>query len=228
MISVALLGHDNRIIHTNLKDLAARLTEESWDMKEQPPIDMGCVDFDVDGVSSALLSFRSSYSEAMLLILADSSVSPMEYLRPGIRADSLIIKPLTNEKVLSVLKELLNVYLDRASVNSESIFTIQEGDELWRIPYKDIYYFESKEKRLFVRTLYDEYGFYSTLDYMEGQLPVQFKRSHRSYIVNTDKLKNVFLSKNYIELLDGFSVPLSRSYKHIYKGMKAKPVGRLD
>lgn len=58
-----------------------------------------------------------------------------------------------------------------------------------------------------------EYGFYQTLEQMEKELPDNFKRCHRSYIVNMDKVDKVRFSEGIIELFSGDTVLLSKSLK---------------
>ena len=238
MISVALVGlikGEMQRLRTMLRELAASLTDEHWQINEyltaaefvggldgHPVIDIGCVDFCAYGMSDAIYEFRKSYKEAMLLLIADINISPTAYLKPGIRADSLLLRPLTDEQMLKVIRELVVSYLDRtADENGSDVFVLKDAEEIWRIPYHQIYYFESREKRIFVRTLQDEYGFYGTLDRIEEILPEVFARSHRSFIVNASKLKNVFLSQNCLQLTDGFTVPLSRKYKQTFKELRS-------
>ena len=237
MISVALVGADKREMQqlsTMLRKLAARLTDERWqideyptaadfirELDEHPVIDIGCVDFCAWGMADAAHEFRKSYKEAMLLLIADISISPTAYLKPGIRADSLLLRPLTEEQLNMVIRELVVSYLERTDDGKDSdVFVLKDAEEIWRIPYQQIYYFESREKRIFVRTRQDEYGFYGTMDRIGEMLPEGFARSHRSFIVNADKLKNVFLSQNCLQLIDGFTVPLSRKYKQKFKELR--------
>ena len=64
----------------------------------------------------------------------------------------------------------------------------------------------------------EEYGFYLTMDRLAEELPEQFLRCHRSFIVNSRKIRKIMLSQNLIGLEDGFDIPLSRSYKAVLKG----------
>ena len=79
------------------------------------------------------------------------------------------------------------------------------------IPYSQIFYFEAREKKVFLRTLYKEYGFYSTIEELAKGLPDYFLRSHRSFIVNRNTVEN--MKGNEVFLRQGFTIPLSRSYK---------------
>ena len=230
MIAVAMLGEDEeelQQIKKTVKKCAAELTDEQWQFGlfvsvakfrqhtgTGTLVDIGCIDFDATGAADAAYRFRQSHGDAMLLLLADTAVSPTAYLKPGIRADSLVLKPLTDGKLEPAIHELVSSYLDRRQGNdSEGSCIIKEGQEKWRIPYRDIYYFESKEKRVFVRTLRDEFAWYETMEHLEETLPTGFLRCHRSFIINSSKLKRVHLSHGYLELADGFQIPLSRTYK---------------
>lgn len=217
-----------------VKNLAASLTDEQWDLAfydkledfltyvdDAPLIDMTCFDVADLDAQNELLSFREKYQEAQLMLLADPTISPTVYLRPGIRPDSLMLRPFSTEVAKATLSEFIQSYLDKVgNSDSQSIFVIEERDGKTTIPYNDIFYFESKEKKVFARTLNDEYGFYDTLDSLEEKLPEQFARCHRSFIINTDKLEAVYLSQSFLELTQGFEIPLSRSYKSAIKAYK--------
>ena len=236
MISVALVGVDKeeiQYIHNALRELAAQMTDERWQfetylsaekfagrLSDHSRIDIGCVDFCSREMRDALYQFRESYRHAKILLIADTSISPTAYLKPGIRADSLLLRPLTDDKVASVLQELLESYL--SMMDEDNLCIINDGEETWRIPYNHIFYFEARERRVFARTLHDEYGFHATLERIEDTLPKEFARSHRSYIVNTSKLTNVYLSQNSIKLAGGFIVPLSRKHKLFFKDLRKK------
>lgn len=97
---------------------------------------------------------------------------------------------------------------------------LESREEKISIPLERIYYIEAMEKKVYVCTGAEEYGYYSTLDKLENDLPDNFVRCHRSFIVNTDKIKKVALSKNTIYLAEEYEVPLSRSYKAKLKGLR--------
>ena len=52
-----------------------------------------------------LKSVRKQFEAAELLIVAESTVSPMEYLTPDIRAASLLIRPFGKKQAADVLRE---------------------------------------------------------------------------------------------------------------------------
>ena len=93
-----------------------------------------------------------------------------------------------------------------------------------QIPWEQIYYFESRGKRIYARLRGEEIGFTGTLESLAETLPENYRRCHRSFIVNVEKIDRVRFAENLILLWDGLAVPLSRSYK---RSMKERESGQL-
>lgn len=222
----------NRVI----KDLAAKLTDESWNieailkqdelkrfLEDKPLIDILLCDVTRDGDIELLESIRKDYKLAFIMLLSDATVSPMKYMKPTIQAQSLLLRPFSREQAEDTLLELVSGYVkafhSKDSDTSSSFIVESQDDGKISVPYDQIYYFEAMEKKVYVCTGMDEFGFYGTLDGLMESLPEGFMRCHRSFIVNKDKILKVALSKNTIYLDDEYEVPLSRSYKPDFKEM---------
>ena len=234
MVSMVILeSKENEInpLKKAIKELAAKLTEEEWNIdciqsvqeinnliSQRPLIDMSCYDIMLDGALEKLIEFRKNYEDAGLMLIADTSISPVLYLRPGIKADSMLMRPLRKENVYDTMQEFISSYFQREyEGNNQKSYVLENKDGKTILPYHEIFYLEAREKKIFLRTLNSEYAFYSTIEQLEEELPEEFVRCHRSFIVNTAKIKKIMLSQNQIELVQGFSVPLSRSYKPMLK-----------
>lgn len=216
-----------KLLEPILHELAAKLTEEYWDMhfftsysdvreylRTEPLIDFGCYDLMAEGASEGLPIFRKAYQNMGLVLVVDDSVSPLSYLKPGIRPDSLLIRPLKEEKVKETLEEFIRSGLEqKRGADGEENFVIETKEGRTFIPYNQIYYLEAREKKIFVRTLNEEYGFYASLEELAEKMPENFMRCHRSFIVNGGRIFKVAGASNMIILERGFEVPLSRSYK---------------
>ncbi len=185
-------------------------------------VDLLYYEFQKGQETGDLRSFRRRCSDTMAMYITDPSVSPLEYLRPGIAPDSLLIRPLTAKQLAAVNAEFMESFFERfESKDAESCFVVETREEKVFIPFSYIYYFEARDKKLFVRARNEEYSFYDTIEALEKRLPENFQRCHRSYIVNTSKIMRIFLTENYIELSDQIGVPISRSYKSLFKGTRA-------
>ena len=172
----------------------------------------------------ALRVFRKHCGGAMVMLITDSTVSPLEYLRPGVAPDALVLRPLEAERLSETNREFIASFLERFQ-QSEDKFLVDTREEKVLIPWSHIYYFEARDKKLFVRTRHEEYAFYDTMEKLESRLPDTFRRCHRSYIVNTSKIVRVIWSESYLELADGIGAPLSRGYRARFRDPQSKPEG---
>lgn len=233
---VSTLTYDKSIkeldkISDCLKDLAAYLSDEYWKMdkastlaeveailKDMPILDMLIYDVTQNGAIEYLQEWRKLYQSTQLMLIADAGTSPMAYLRPGIMASSLLLRPWDAEQAKTVLREFVQCCIrGKEHTEGKQAYVIDSKEGTLNIPYEQIYFFEAREKKIFVCTGKEEYGFYHTIDKLDEELPKQFIRCHRGFIVNTEKIRKIILSQNIIYLADGFDVPLSRSYKSVFK-----------
>lgn len=217
------------------KSLIAYYSEDQWNVKmistieslkayfeERPIVDLACYDVSTKGNIDFLRKVRSDgYKETLLMILADEKMSPMEYIKPEILASELLIKPYTKEQMKSKIRDLLSNYCNKVcDKKSNGIFVLETKEGKTRIPFNQIYYFEARDKKIYARTLKVEYPFYKTLDELEGNLPDEFVRCHRSYIVNWKVVEKVDLSGGELLLADNLHIPFSRKYKDKLKKLR--------
>ncbi|MBR2675262.1 MAG: LytTR family transcriptional regulator DNA-binding domain-containing protein [Mogibacterium sp.] len=183
-------------------------------LKESDKIDMICLDLTMDGSLEIAEKLRSDYASSYITLIADDKISPVKYIRPSIRAESLMIKPLSSKQIDEVMKEAVVSYMKRLEAPEDRrVFVAESKGNRNLISYDRILFFESREKKVFLSTEMEEYGFYDTLDELEKKMDDTFMRCHRSYIVNKTKIKTVELSAGRVILDDGTEIPLSRSYK---------------
>lgn len=235
---ITMLIHDRdkneqELIRYVAKQKAAFLTDERWNyllteklqqvidlVKDVPLLNIICMDITGQKSLDVLKDIRPKYKQAYLMVMTDTGISPMKYMNPGIQPTSLLLRPCHKEDVEQVVSELLEAYVGQfVDEKADKSFVMNTKEGKIHIPYDQIYYFESREKRVFVQTESEEYGFYDTIEKMEEKLPPYFMRCHRSFIVNTRKIKKVMLSKNIISMYEDRVVPLSRSYKATMKNL---------
>ena len=197
------------ILENELRHCAAQSGDENWDIHSylvlekyienigsQNPLNISCLDITQNGALAAAEQLRRECPKTMLMLIADQSIAPTEYLRPGIVANSLLLKPLSAKSAFNAFRELLDSF-DRQMESAG-----------------DIYYFEAREKKIFLNTRNSEIGFYATLDTLADSLPEQFVRCHRGFIVNKKKIRTVSYAQKLIFLKNDMLVPLSRGYKN--------------
>ncbi len=222
-------GEYEPLLHT-VRKFAALYTDEAWSypffqsisemehfLDTEPVVDLINWDVTIEGALTLLEKMRSQYQKAYLMIIADMSISPMQYLKPGISPGALLLKPVNSADMEKVVRDLFEVFIKRMDEDQTDAFLVETREGKQYIPMEQIDYFEAKEKKVFVRVKSCEYGFYDTLDTLEKQLPSWFIRCHRSYIANMKRAGGMTLADNTIRMIDGTQVPFSRSYKNVLK-----------
>lgn len=220
-----------RLIREMTEDLAAHLSEEKWEMfsysslqevldffEKQSLVDLACYDVTVQGSLDGLGKIRKEHKDMLLMLVADVTLSPMEYVRPDILASSLILRPFTQAALRDKLSDMIRDYLSRVEKgNGEEAFVVATREGKIRIPYNQICYMEARDKKIYIRLRDREIAFYGTIEELEEKLPAIFLRCHRGFLVNRMYVEKIMLSQNVIRLSHGMSVPLSRSYKPQFK-----------
>lgn len=198
-----------------LKIITCKTREEVNEILETcGNLDIVCYDITTEDGIRTVEEIRNQNKTAYIILVATPDISPLKYMKPSIMAASLLFRPMEEDDIRDVADEALHTFEQESS---KEIYIVETEDGKDRIPYTDIVYFESREKKIFCCTRYREYGFYGTLEKLEQELPENFKRCHRGYILNTSWIKKVALSENTIYLRDDYEIPVSRSYKSIMK-----------
>lgn len=178
-------------------------------------------DVSTEAARRALLPARAVCRSAFLLAIAERDTSPLLFLTPGIGPDSLVLRPVEKGEAERAAAEMA-AELFRQAADDRRSFVIHSREGSRTVLYSSIYYFEARGRKIYLRLENQEIGFAGTLEQLETRLPPNFRRTHRSFVVNTDKIDRVLLTENTVVLWNGLSVPLSRSYK---KEIKELPYG---
>lgn len=178
-------------------------------------VEIGIVDItEKDGLQAAK-ALRLRFPQMDIVIISDKTISPVLYLTPDIRAAALLLKPFVYSEVRYSMQSLfVTMQLEE---NNMEFFSFENEGGMRRVPYSQILYFEARNRRIYIRSQYKEYGIHGTMDALEQKLPEIFRRCHRGFIVNVSYISKAWYSKNYIDLKNHMEIPLSRSYKTTIK-----------
>ncbi len=221
-------------LKTQIKDIVASLSDEYWKLEcvggneeilkyleKTDLLDFACLDIMVDNGLAITRQMREKYKDMALLLIANADISPMVYLRPGVRPDALLIRPIDKKMAEDTLLEFLTNGLGKKEEDTaDSFFLIKNKEERTFVPYNSICYFEARDKKIYACTRNEEYGFYASLEDLMETLPDQFMKCHRSFLVNSKMICRVLNAENLLELDGGIEVPLSRSFKPIFRDYK--------
>ena len=177
-------------------------------------LDLAVMEIKQDTDVKLARTLRETKKRIEMMLVAEASVSPMDYLTPEVRACSLLLRPCSQEQISQVVKSFMGSYYSsrQKSMNEPSIL-IENRQGKTIVPCSEIYYVEVRGKKVYIRLQDKEYAKYESLENILKVLPDYFLQSHRSFVFNTRLLERVKLSENMLYLEHGITVPLSRSYK---------------
>ena len=130
-----------------------------------------------------------------------------------IQAYDYILKPFSEERIVSTLKKIENS-LDKKSINNK--ITLLKDNKMMVRNIVDISYCEARERETLIYIRGIQYNINCSISEFYKKLPKEFFfRSHRSYIINIDKIveiipwfNNTFMLKMQDEKVD---IPVSRN-----------------
>ena len=182
------------------------------------PVDMAVLEISGDEEIAMSHKVREEKEHALMMLVAEGTISPMKYLTPQIRACSLLLKPYDDEMLdQSASQFVREYYRQKEGADEEGMVLIESRQGKVRIPGRQVYYIEVRGKKVYFRTKDKEYSKYDSLENIKEQLPDYFIQCHRSYLFNSKYIERVKLSENTIYLENGITVPLSRTYKRNIK-----------
>lgn len=122
------------------------------------------------------------------------------------------------------LTQRLKQQENRLFIQPLSWIRTSDKDEIHIIPIQDVIYFQAQDKYTSVFTAKDEWLIRKSIKELEAELaPEQFWRIHRKFIINlnfVEKVKRGTDSRYKVMLaLQDKSLPVSRSYSHLFKSM---------
>ncbi len=146
-----------------------------------------------------------------VLFIAENSIDLSKYVIPGIRTATILYSPIDKHLLY---KRLTSIYKEILKINdSNNYFKVKNGSNYIIVNTKNIYYFESLEKKMIVKTNKQEIAFYSNFNSVLEQLPNNFIRCHKGFVVNMFKVAEVQFNNMQLLLMDENCIPVSRKYK---------------
>lgn len=119
-----------------------------------------------------------------------------------------IMKPVDMPKVTTVLKRLVTDL-------SETELGLLKVNKDYMVRTKDILFIERNKSKATIYTKDSSYETCSSLNILENELPNNFLRVHRSYIVNTEQITKVNKEQKAIYFDNNITCPLGQFYNKL-------------
>ena len=111
-------------------------------------------------------------------------------------------------------RQVIQQLLDEKEKMKKSFLEIMSNRKMTKIPYNDIVYIESLSDYIKVSTINDEIISKEKISRICERLPDMFLRIHRSFVINTERIKE----RSYDEVLvDNTRLNIGRSYRKAVK-----------
>lgn len=111
-------------------------------------------------------------------------------------------------------RQVIQQLMDEKEKMKKSFLEIMSNRKITKIPYDDIVYIESLSDYIKVITIKDQIVSKEKISNLANRLPEIFLRIHRSFIINTEKIKSI----SYDEVLvNDVSLTIGRSYRKVVK-----------
>lgn len=120
---------------------------------------------------------------------------------------NFLVKPISDEKIVKNLEITIELHK-----RGNLFFEFSRNAVFYKIPYKDIMYFASNDKKIRVITINEEYEYYGKLsDLEELTKDKDFILIHKSYLVNY--LYILEARYDELKLTNNEKLPISQAYR---------------
>ena len=121
-----------------------------------------------------------------------------------------LLKPISFDRFQkSALKAQERFPTNETSANS--YFFVKSSGQQHKINFDEILYIESIKDYVNIKTDNQEYIVLDTLQSLENQLPENFARVHKSFILNLDKIEKIDVRNVFLN--SGKEIPIGETYK---------------
>jgi len=164
-------------------------------------------------------AYDSHAIKAFKLHAIDYLLKPIETerLKSSIERVKKLIESDKSNSITSSQKNLKELFKDFKDKKNTSIITVCKDEKFYPVPIDKIKYAYADDKKTFLVTVNGKFYYKHTLQHLEEILPENFVRTHKSYIVNINFIKNIELWFNgaYQIFLQNEEEPIPLSRNHV-------------
>lgn len=161
----------------------------------------------IDGFTVAQTVRRQDENAIIIFITSNREMMQKAF---DVRAFNYLLKMDDTDRIEQVIRKAITYENVR-----KSCFEYRKKAEQYTIRNEDIYYFESKRRKMCITMPEGEDEFYDTVDNVLKRLnPLLFVQIHKSYIVNLEYVER--MDSEQIVLRNGTELKVTNNYRTIF------------
>uniref|UniRef100_UPI0039B06D50 LytR/AlgR family response regulator transcription factor n=1 Tax=Empedobacter brevis TaxID=247 RepID=UPI0039B06D50 len=121
-----------------------------------------------------------------------------------------LLKPITKERFDAAIKKYFDFFYTTSTKNNSTYLFVKADGKQIKINFSDLIYVEGLKDYIRIHTKTEKLLVLETMKSFEEKLPANFRRIHRSYIINLDFLTSI--DGNSIHLNNKI-LPIGETYK---------------
>jgi two-component system LytT family response regulator len=157
----------------------------------------------------AILELKKDNSKVIMITsYADFAVDSYNYPQ----LIDYLLKPIKFDRFVQAINKLKTRQEDQASASSTGSYFIKDGSKWVKLSLADIIYIKSDSNYVVWTTKKKQVLELKKLKTLEEELPSNFKRVHRSFIINTDHIE--VITRDNISI-GTTMIPVGNAYKNV-------------
>jgi DNA-binding LytR/AlgR family response regulator len=170
--------------------------------------DLIFLDIEMEGFNGVEIGkiIRGHYRNNITQIVYITACEGYERQLFQVRPMDFLEKPLTNSVIVETVEKYIRLY-----ANMEQLFAFTYHRKQMKVPYKEIVYFKSDDKKIEMYMEDKSYCFYGKLNDIVSRLPCEFIIIHKSYIVNRMYIKKY--GYDCVTMINHQELPISQNYR---------------
>jgi DNA-binding LytR/AlgR family response regulator len=195
--------------HFNIIELAATFRNglKAFEYLSKEPIDLIFLDINMPHISGISLSKMLPENIKVIFTTAYSDYAVESY---EIQEVDYLVKPISLERFIKSISRILT-HNDSSNVDNKNIILVKSGSETFRIDSSLILFLEKDGNYMNYNFVSQKIMARETVQESLDKLPNNFIQTHKSYIVNTDKI--VSFGKNNVNMMGKENIPISETFR---------------
>ncbi|NNE25399.1 MAG: response regulator transcription factor [Saprospiraceae bacterium] len=177
--------------------------------------DLIFLDYNMPDINGKMLLDLKQDSSKVIMITSNTEFAIESYDYPAVI--DYLLKPISFERFYKAIERFKTTIQSTPAEGEEKGVTfVKDGNKWVKVSLEDVFYIKSESNYVVWELSQKQILSLQNLKALELQLPDNFKRIHRSYIINTQKMD--YFTTEEVNI-NGKMIPVGMKYKDVLKTM---------